>query len=222
MTLSSVGTSGYAQGMGWSATSRYELPRAPGGLVFAQELLNTRPARGSLDLLAHLDDAQRWLDESLEDWSLETGVRQDRVTLTEADVGKLRDLRADLNALVVSTDRVPGGLMLPATSVSARLGTDGQAVLEPRGEGSRRVGAIVLIEIFTAQRLDTWRRLKVCRNDRCGVSFYDRSRNNSGVWHDARMCGNAVHLRASRARRRYGGLGAAQAAHRGEDLGADL
>jgi predicted RNA-binding Zn ribbon-like protein len=59
-----------------------------------------------------------------------------------------------------------------------------------------------MIETFTAQRLDTWRRLKICRNDRCAVSFYDRCRNNSAVWHDSRACGNATYLRASRARKR--------------------
>jgi hypothetical protein len=84
------------------------------------------------------------------------------------------------------------------------VGPDGNALLEPRGDGSRRVSAIVLIETFTAQRLDTWRRLKICRNDRCAVSFYDRSRNNSAVWHDSRVCGNAIYLRASRARKRQG------------------
>ena len=80
------------------------------------------------------------------------------------------------------------------------------ALLEPRGDGSRRVSAVVLIEIFTAQRLDNWRRLKICRNERCSVSFYDRSRNNSAVWHDSRECGNAIYLRASRARKRQGAI----------------
>ncbi len=59
---------------------------------------------------------------------------------------------------------------------------------------------------FTAQRLDNWRRLKLCRNDRCAVSFSDRSRNNSAVYHDSRECGNAIYLRASRARKRQGAL----------------
>ncbi|MGV9881539.1 CGNR zinc finger domain-containing protein [Streptomyces sp. NPDC003006] len=46
------------------------------------------------------------------------------------------------------------------------------------------------------------RRLKTCRNPLCRVAFYDRSRNNSGVWHDVKTCGNAANLRAYRARRR--------------------
>jgi predicted RNA-binding Zn ribbon-like protein len=42
------------------------------------------------------------------------------------------------------------------------------------------------------------------------VSFYDRSRNNSAVWHDSRACGNAVYLRSSRARKRRGALNTKQ------------
>jgi predicted RNA-binding Zn ribbon-like protein len=45
----------------------------------------------------------------------------------------------------------------------------------------------------------------VCRNPRCRVAFYDRSRNNSGVWHDVRTCGNAANLRAHRERQRAAG-----------------
>jgi hypothetical protein len=111
-----------------------------------------------------------------------------------------------LTTLLRSADQRHDGALLPSASVSARVGPDGTALLEPRGEGSRRVSAIVLIEIFTTQRLDTWRRLKICRNEVCSVSFYDRSRNNSGVWHDSRACGNAIYLRASRARKRQGEL----------------
>jgi len=93
---------------------------------------------------------------------------------------------------------------------SGRVGPDGTARLEPRGDGHRRVSAIALIETFTAQRLDTWRRLKICRNEMCSLSFYDRSPNNSAVYHDSRVCGNAIYLRASRARKRQGALNTKQ------------
>ncbi|MBW8698697.1 hypothetical protein MBT84_03790 [Streptomyces sp. MBT84] len=66
----------------------------------------------------------------------------------------------------------------------------------------RRVAAPALVEVLQAQRAGTWHRLKPCRNDRCGTAFFDRSRNNSGVWHDVRVCGNAANPRACRARRR--------------------
>ena len=197
--------------MGWRATDRHGLASAPAGLGFVQDFLNTHPTHPvpsakpepAADLLADLDSAQRWLDGALKNWSQETGVPQSRVLLTEADLDKLRGLRADLTSLVRSTDRPhDAATLLPSASVFLRVGPDGTALLEPRGDGSRRVSGIVLIEIFTAQRLDTWRRLKICRNDRCALSFYDRSRNISAVWHDSRVCGNAIYLRASRARKR--------------------
>jgi predicted RNA-binding Zn ribbon-like protein len=196
--------------MGWPATDRHGLSPAPAGLGFVQDFLNTRPTHPApsakpepaSDLLADLDSAQRWLDGALLNWSQENGMPQSGVLLTEADLDKLCGLRADLTSLVRYTDQPHDATLLPSASVFMRVGPDGTALLEPRGDGSRRVSAIVLIEMFTAQRLDTWRRLKVCRNDRCAVSFYDRSRNNSAVWHDSRECGNAVYLRASRARKR--------------------
>jgi hypothetical protein len=48
----------------------------------------------------------------------------------------------------------------------------------------------------------TFRRLKLCHEPRCRVAFYDRSKNNSRVWHDTATCGNQVNSRAHRARRR--------------------
>jgi hypothetical protein len=206
--------------MGWPATDRHGLAPAPAGLGFVQDFLNTHPTHPApsakpepaADLLADLDSAQRWLDGALKNWSQETGVPQRRVVLTEADLDKLCGLRADLTSMVRSADQPHDAIVLPSASVFARVGSDGTALLEPRGEGSRRVGAIVLIETFTAQRLDNWRRLKICRNDRCAVSFYDRSRNNSAVWHDSRACGNAMYLRASRARKRQGAVNTKQRA----------
>jgi CGNR zinc finger len=202
--------------MGWPATDRHGLSPAPAGLGFVQDFLNTRPTypapsakpEPASDLLADLDSAQRWLDGALQNWSHETGIPQSGVLLTEADLDKLCGLRADLTSLVRYTDQPHDATLLPSASVLVRMGPDGTALLEPRGDGSRRVSAIVLIEIFTAQRLDIWRRLKVCRNDRCAVAFYDRSRNDSAVWHDSRECGNAIYLRASRARKRQGAINA--------------
>jgi predicted RNA-binding Zn ribbon-like protein len=200
--------------MGWPATDRHGLSPAPAGLGFVQDFLNTHPTHPApsakpqpeADLLADLDSAQRWLDGALQNWSQETGVPQSRVPLTEDDLDTLRGLRADLTSLVRWADQPHDATLLPSASVLARVGPDGTVLLEPRGEGSRRVSAILLIETFTAQRLDTWRRLKICRNDRCAVSLYFRTRNNSAVWHDSRVCGNATYLRASRARKRHGAL----------------
>ena len=181
------------------------MARAPGGLGFVQDVINTmsadRPRKP--DLLGDLDRAQSWLDGALEQWSALTGAPTDPIVLQERDVESLRDLRADLHSVLANrgdTERVAPALH-PAT-LGARMEPDGAVSLEPRGEGWRRVSAIVVLQAFVAQQQDTWRRLKVCGNRRCGVAFYDRSRNSSAVWHDARACANAINLRASRERRR--------------------
>jgi predicted RNA-binding Zn ribbon-like protein len=191
--------------MTWPATDRYELIGAPGGLGFVQDVVNTQSAgrpRGA-DLLGDLESAQKWLDGAVASWSALNDAAEDRILLRERDLEPLRDLRADLHALLATrADPSLTAARLHSATVTARVRPDGTVRLEPRAEGWRRVAAIVLIEAFVAQQQDTWQRLKVCRNERCRAAFYDRSRNTSAVWHDVRYCGNAINLRASRARRR--------------------
>jgi predicted RNA-binding Zn ribbon-like protein len=82
------------------------------------------------------------------------------------------------------------------------MSDDGAVRLEPSGTGWRWLASALWAEILLSQHADSWRRIKQCHNHRCGSTFFDRSKNNSGVWHDVKTCGNAANLRASRARRR--------------------
>jgi len=183
--------------MVWPASGRYQMDAAPAGLGFVHDLLNTIPAGRprTRDLLAEVADAQPWLDEALASWATETGRQRPEVTLTERDLDQVRALRDELKGLLTGTEATH-----ELSSASLRLDGSGRVVIEPRGSGARLVSSLVLIEMLTAQQADTWRRLKVCRNPRCQVAFYDRSRNNSGVWHATKICGNLENLRAHRAR----------------------
>jgi hypothetical protein len=189
----------------WPATDRYGLHAAPSALGFVQDVINTQSAgrpRGA-DLLGDLKSAQQWLDGAVGSWSRLNDAAEDRILLKERDLEPLRDLRADLHALLATrADPSIAAAALGSATVTARVHPDGSVRLEPRADGWRRVAAIVLIEVLLAQQQDTWRRLKVCRNERCRAAFYDRSRNTSAAWHDVRYCGNAINLRVSRARRR--------------------
>ncbi|MFD5160844.1 CGNR zinc finger domain-containing protein [Streptomyces hawaiiensis] len=197
--------------MVWSASTRYEVEPAPVGLALVHDLLNTisagRPR--AADLLDGLSDAQTWVDQALDCWAQERGQVAAQVPLTESDLEELRGLRAELRRLLASrnddgTD-ADDRTVAPAVHVAAaavRMDRNGRAVLEPRGQGWRYVAALVLLEVFQAQQADTWRRLKICRNTRCTTAFFDRSRNNSGVWHSTKTCGNPENLRAHRARQR--------------------
>ncbi|MEV7974488.1 CGNR zinc finger domain-containing protein [Streptomyces sp. NPDC086519] len=197
--------------MAWSASTRYEVDPAPLGLALVHDLLNTIPAGRprAADLLDGLADAQAWVDQALDCWAQEREQTAAPVHLTESDLEELRGLRAELRRLLASRNDdsadADGQTVVPAVHVAAaavRMDRNGRAVLEPRGQGWRYVAALVLLEVFQAQQADTWRRLKICRNTRCTTAFFDRSRNNSGVWHSTKTCGNPENLRAHRARQR--------------------
>ncbi|MEK8106680.1 CGNR zinc finger domain-containing protein [Micromonospora sp. M12] len=86
-----------------------------------------------------------------------------------------------------------------AADVSFR---DGRLTYEPSGGGATAVASLVHLEALLAAHTGTLARLKTCMNPDCGAAFYDMSRNSIRVWHDMKTCGNAMNLRASRARRR--------------------
>jgi len=121
--------------------------------------------------------------------------------LSDRDLRSIRLLRDGVENLV--NDGHLDDRVMPL--VATRLAITGAGVLrlEPAGRGWHRLAALVWTQVFLAQQADTWRRLKLCRNPPCNSAFYDRSRNNSAVWHDVKVCGNAANLRASRARRKW-------------------
>jgi hypothetical protein len=178
------------------ATERLRLQPAPGGLALVQDLLNTRQiGLHAFDLLGTVDGARYWLLQATDpgpdddDWARE---------LSDRDLVTLRALRTDIERLVSAGASVVGRV----ARVALVLGADGGLSLEPGGPGLSRFASAVWTQVFLAQQAGTWKRLKLCHNPPCASAFYDRSKNNSGVWHDVKMCGNAVNLRASRARRR--------------------
>jgi hypothetical protein len=213
--------------MSLSATERYDIALAPNGLALVQDLLNTRPAGRPRkpDLLGDLASAQSWLEHAVELWSTHAGRPGPALTLSEQELPRLRALRDHLRQalwLRRHGGEQPGYELGPehplvfAADLRLTLGRDGTLTVDPSGGGASWVVAAVLGEIQHAQILGTWRRLKVCGNDKCLGAFYDRSRNNSGVWHDVHVCGNAANLRASRARRRASRSDATRALTTGE------
>ncbi len=193
----------YAMHMSEGASERYHIELAPKGLLLVHELLNTisagRPPKPNL--LGALELAQPWLEQTVALWAARTGVGQPpEISLSDRDLPTLRALRDQLRE-AASRSSNPSGSK-PTGSLRLTLTAGNKIAVRPQGQGARWVTAAVLGELYLAQQHDSWRRLKICRNELCGSAFYDRSRNNSGVWHDVRVCGNAANLRASRARRK--------------------
>lgn len=185
----------------WVASQRYGCATAPGGLGLVQDFLNTRAIDGyGTDLLADPGPANDWVAGAVRAWSSARGADVPPPALGEADLVKLRAVRAAIERLVAGAP--PSSRGTHGVVASFALSDAGDVRLDPSGGGWRWLASALWGEILLSQHADTWRRVKRCHNHRCGSTFYDRSRNNSGVWHDVKTCGNAVNLRASRARRR--------------------
>ena len=196
--------------MAVSATERFGVAVAPGGLFLAQELLNTAPSgRQQLDLLGSLADAQSWLDAVVEHWADVRDEHAPQVALAQADLAPLRRLRESVSGTRsrehgdAGRQRDAGRQATPAAPVDLSLADDGRTIVaSPRGSGARWVRSAVLLAIYEAQLVGSDARLKICANPVCNVAFYDQSKNKSAAWHDFAVCGNAANLRAFRQRRR--------------------
>lgn len=199
--------------MTWTATVRYGMEPAPGGLGFVHDFLNTvaagKPRKP--DLLTEVGLARAWLAEAGE--VLEGAAHCE---LGGTDLAVLRRLRDRLHFALVQAQEgaVPmqdieavSSAVAVAVPLNADLLPDGTVRLVPRAKGWKFVAAGLLREVYRAQEADEWRRLKACRSERCPGVFYDRSRNNRGAWHDVRTCGNVANLRASRERKRAAQIG---------------
>jgi len=209
----------YAVGMTWTATSRYGLDLAPDGLALVHDFLNTasadRPRKP--DLLSDPALATEWMRDALTTWAAQWSSpvldEVDLGTLTERDLTVLRRARAGLLQSLRSrdfdedgssgvTDDALASLANLEVALEAGFAADGTVHFMPKGRGWKLILGPVALEMRRAQDAGLWARLKTCKNDLCRGAFYDRSRNNSGVWHDVRTCGNTANLRASRERRR--------------------
>lgn len=185
----------------WRASQRYQLAPAPGGLALVQDFLNTAGIEGyGPDLLADGALADDWVTGAVRAWSTARGLDAQPPPLGDADLSKLRALRATIARLV--TGEPPTGRGAGPVAASLTLSETGEVRLEPAGAGWRWLASALWGEVLLSQQVGTWRRIKRCHNPHCASTFYDRSKNNSGVWHDVKTCGNAANLRASRARRR--------------------
>jgi hypothetical protein len=185
-----------------TASDRVGVAPAPGGLSAVQDFVNTGAA-DLPDLLADPATAQGWFSSILAERGEDD--QHPPVVFTERDLEKLVELRSRLREALrdgVEDEESTGWIVPVGVTVGLRQAPDGTVVAIPQGTGWRHVTSLLLTESLLAQQQGLWSRLKICRNPVCRTAFYDRSRNHSGVWHDVLVCGNAVNLRTSRARRR--------------------
>ena len=188
-----------------SAPTERFVATVPHDLLLTQELCNTIAHERPPTLADQLGDrhvAQTWLADAAARWSRERGEPDPDTALTNAGLHQVRALREHVRQLISAADdeadwatRTP----LTAPIVVTLRGDCVQA--SPRGCGADWLASAVAVEWLLAHEHGTLRRLKLCHNARCAFAFYDRSKNNSRVWHDLAQCGNPANVRAYRARR---------------------
>ncbi|WET79285.1 CGNR zinc finger domain-containing protein [Amycolatopsis sp. QT-25] len=184
--------------MSWTATDRYRLRTAPSGLALVQDFLNTKAIKThGLDLLSDADLARPWAAEALAEWSRTRDADVPEIMVGPSDLRSLRELRESFVSLLDGDD------VAVEKPIKADLALrDGVVRLFPSGTGRQWLTSALWTETLLAQQAGIWSRLKLCRLDGCRSAFYDVSRNNSGVWHDVRTCGNVANLRAARERKK--------------------
>ncbi|MDT5264371.1 MAG: hypothetical protein QOI90_997 [Mycobacterium sp.] len=192
-----------AANFGYPASSRFGTALAPAPLVLSQELANTIGIdhnSGLVDLLAEVDTAQHWIDAVVPYWCASVGADDPHLLITAAELPRLRAVRDTLRSVLGDHDGPRTDAVI--TGTAAITATSAGAHLEPLGSGASWLAAAIAIEAATAHAQDTFRRLKLCHEPQCRTALYDRSKNNSRIWHDTATCGNKTNARAHRARRR--------------------
>lgn len=182
-----------------------------GDLRLVREFVNTRDIEAGTDALATLGDLSRWLRERDLIGAGDVEAADDAGGADDLTVAvALREAIREL--LEVNHDGATGPSVQAAaaalTDAAAALGlrvrftADGSWRLTPTGTGVPRALGQLIATITGAMSAGTWRRLKVCRNDRCRWAFFDSSRSGAGKWCSMAVCGNRNKARAWRARQR--------------------
>jgi predicted RNA-binding Zn ribbon-like protein len=184
---------------------------AAGISVVPAELALLKAFLNSVDIEEGSDSFQT--AEGLRTWLLERGLPNGGALLTEAARRGLIEVREAIREIVAAHGETVPVDAVETVRAAARTATlvvtidgAGQADLLPAGSGADALVARLLADIASAQRLGTWRDLRICRRDVCRWAFHDASRNHSGVWCTMSVCGNRV--KSANLRRRRSRVGA--------------
>ena len=185
-------------------TRQVEEKAAPVPLLAVQAFANTLDVETGTDLLE--------TPERFADWLLRSDLAVSSVKVRPADIELARRLRLVIRDLLVANERATtdpkAGRALAelASEYRVQLVADPKTgALSPDTSPAADAGdfvCLILGIVLDAQQAGSWERLKLCENPDCLWAFYDGSRNRSGSWCRAGLCGNRIKNRAYRERQR--------------------
>lgn len=141
-------------------------------------------------------------------WLTASELVPDGTHVTAAELNRARQLRAALRALARAnhdgeTDAAATSQLndlVHGVDLELRFTPDGELEVGSAADGAAGVLGALVAATAAAVVDDTWRRMKLCGNDRCAWAFYDGSRNRSARWCSMAVCGNRMKARAFRSR----------------------
>lgn len=173
---------------------------APGALRLIQDFVNTRQVGSGKDELSGPKELQAWL------------ARHDLLT-ADAEIDETAwDQAMAIRELLRTVIRSHAGAQT-GTEIAVRLNeafgdgpvrlafVDGDSMrFEPMDEGWP--GALTRLRLILSREMAAgrWQRLKVCHAEDCQRVFYDRAKNRSGKWCQARRCAARLYSKAYRRR----------------------
>jgi hypothetical protein len=171
-------------------------PSAAVGAAIA-DFLNSRPHATVPDKLDRPADAERLLQPFGGSGAL---------TLSDDDLHLLRELRADLVAVIAPEDTAAEHSAWERVSQHAAAAPfryafpGGGEVRVESAAGDTASGGIIrsVAELLTA---GDWSRIKICANPMCTGVFYDATRSRTQRWDSYEQCGNRANVAAYRTRR---------------------
>jgi predicted RNA-binding Zn ribbon-like protein len=176
---------------------------APPPLAMLQDFVNTGAP--------HLRAERLTTAEALREWLVARGLLRASERVSPGDLQWALEVRDALRSVLAAND---GGEMdldairvlnraAARTRIVLRFGdAAGRLEVSPEADGLDGALGEILAVGFTSAEQGTWQRLKICRNERCGWAFYDRSKNRAGMWCSMAECGSRMKARAYRERRR--------------------
>jgi len=152
--------------------------------------VNTLDIEEGTDALLDEEATRRWLQTH--------HLLSTQDSISSVDLAYLRSVRAAIRQALAANHAeavIPREALatlnaaIAAAKVSPELDGAGYS-LASNGAGVHRIVGTLAVEIIHAMTNQTWRRLKICLNDRCQWAFYDRSPARSGKWCSMSVCGN--------------------------------
>ncbi len=175
---------------------------APGALETVQAFVNTASTDVRADALASPAALGRWLAR--------LGLLAAGAEISDQDLERTREVRAELRALLAAKNRseldaeAVTRLQQAAGDPHCRLSYDdgGPAGFDPADPGLDGALGAILAAFVVARATVHWPHFRLCARGGCRRAFYDASRSRTGRWCTKR-CGNRARGAAYRHSRKH-------------------